>query len=409
MTGDNFSEGDSFTETSSQGWLSRIGGSIKGMIFGVILFIVSIPVLWMNEGCAVKTAKGLESGAAQVASVSSVSVDASNQGKLIHTTGNLVVGVPAKDTQFSVAPENALSVSRDVEMYQWQEHSQSETKKKMGGGTETVTTYSYDTDWSSTVNNSSSFKKSQGHTNPGSMPIAEKTFTASGVKLGAYSADPIISEISGSQDVDDAGLAAAANVSVGDRTGSVQGGYLYFGDPLNPQVGDVRISFDYVPAGEISVVAQQNGNSFTGFKTEYDTTILLVDRGNKPAEQMFQAAQDANVTRTWLVRLGGIVIMFIGLMMLMKPLSVLGDVLPMLGDIVGFGLGIIAGGLSLLISMIVIALAWIAYRPVLAIILIGVGVAAIAASIFLKKKVAPPPPPPAAAPAGGGTPPVPPA
>ena len=73
---------------------------------------------------------------------------------------------------------------------------------------------------------------------------------------------------------------------------------------------------------------------------------------------------------TWLVRLGGFLLMFFGLSMVLKPLSVLADVLPILGNIVEMGNGLVAGIIALVCSLVTIAIAWIFYRPVLAIFLL---------------------------------------
>ncbi|MDP4625901.1 MAG: hypothetical protein NWT08_12270 [Akkermansiaceae bacterium] len=48
---------DSFTETTTTGWFSRIGGAFKGIIFGVIAILASVVLLWFNEGRAVTTKK----------------------------------------------------------------------------------------------------------------------------------------------------------------------------------------------------------------------------------------------------------------------------------------------------------------------------------------------------------------
>ena len=61
---------DSFSEFSSQSWLSRLGGAIKGVLIGIVLFLISFPLLWWNEGRAVKTAKGLQEAGGSVVSVS---------------------------------------------------------------------------------------------------------------------------------------------------------------------------------------------------------------------------------------------------------------------------------------------------------------------------------------------------
>ena len=51
------------TETTTESWGIRLGGSIKGIAIGGALFIAGIPLLFWNEGRAVKTAKALEEGA----------------------------------------------------------------------------------------------------------------------------------------------------------------------------------------------------------------------------------------------------------------------------------------------------------------------------------------------------------
>jgi hypothetical protein len=39
-----------FTETTNTSWFSRIGNSIKGLLFGGIFILLSIGFLWWNEG-----------------------------------------------------------------------------------------------------------------------------------------------------------------------------------------------------------------------------------------------------------------------------------------------------------------------------------------------------------------------
>ena len=51
-------------ETTTESWGSRLGGSIKGVFVGGVLFIAGIPLLFWNEGRSVKTTQALEEGAA---------------------------------------------------------------------------------------------------------------------------------------------------------------------------------------------------------------------------------------------------------------------------------------------------------------------------------------------------------
>ncbi|MCY2994909.1 MAG: hypothetical protein NTY19_44665 [Planctomycetota bacterium] len=73
---------DSFSEVTSQSWFSRLGNAIKGVLLGIILFVVAFPLLWWNEGRAVKTAKGLkEAGGAVVAVYFPVLANGGDAGK----------------------------------------------------------------------------------------------------------------------------------------------------------------------------------------------------------------------------------------------------------------------------------------------------------------------------------------
>lgn len=130
---------DSVTVTSSQSWFSRIISSIKSVLVGLALFVISFPVLFWNEGRAVQTARSLEEGAGAVVSVPADSVDAANEGKLVHVSG-AVSTQPLTDPDLGVQAEGVKLV-RNVEMFQWKEEERSEKKKKLGGGEETVTTY----------------------------------------------------------------------------------------------------------------------------------------------------------------------------------------------------------------------------------------------------------------------------
>ena len=70
-----------YTEVTSQGWFSRIGDAFKGMLFGLVLFIGSFILLGWNENNYVERYKALKEGQGNTVSVTSDSVDASNEGK----------------------------------------------------------------------------------------------------------------------------------------------------------------------------------------------------------------------------------------------------------------------------------------------------------------------------------------
>ena len=120
------------TETTTESWGSRLGGSIKGVIIGLALFVGGFPVLFWNEGNSVKTAKAIDEGEGACISVdSSAQVDAENEGKLVHMTGKADTKDVLSDAMFGVSA-TAIKLKREVEMYQWVEESRTSEKKKMG-------------------------------------------------------------------------------------------------------------------------------------------------------------------------------------------------------------------------------------------------------------------------------------
>jgi hypothetical protein len=70
------------------------------------------------------------------------------------------------------------------------------------------------------------------------------------------------------------------------------------------------------------------------------------------------------------VRLAGLLFVFLGLTLLLKPLAVLGDVVPLVGNLLRAGIGLVSGVLALVFSLTVIASGWLFYRPLLGVSLL---------------------------------------
>ena len=183
--------------------------------------------------------------------------------------------------------------------------------------------------------------------------------------------------------------------------GQASGGTIYLGrDPGTPQIGDTRVSFEEVRPMDISLVARQVNSTFEPYQARAGGTIELLESGTHSAGAMFQQAQKSNTILTWALRAGGLFLMFIGLQLILGPLSVLADVVPLFGTIVGAGTGLIAGLLAAVLSFCTIAVAWIVYRPLIGIIMLAAAGAVAFLLITRMRKApkampaAPPPPPP---------------
>lgn len=170
-----------------------------------------------------------------------------------------------------------------------------------------------------------------------------------------------------------------------NRKISTTGDTIFVGDNQSqPQIGDLRIRFRYVAPQNVSVIAAQSMNGFEPYKTSRGGTILEIKTGLLSAEEMFAQAQASNRMITWLIRLGGFVLMGIGFGMLFRPLSVVADVVPFIGNIIGAGTGFVGFLIAAILSLITIAVAWLVYRPVL-----GIGLLVVAGLLmfWLKTRV----------------------
>jgi hypothetical protein len=361
---------------------SRGKNSIGGAVFGVLLVAVAVFLLFYNEGRSVKRYKDLKEGAGAVVTVTSEAVDPATEGKLIHFTGDAKTVGPLVDATFGISVD-AIRLERTAEMYQWVEEVRTEETKNVGGSTDVKKTYSYSNEWREGVVDSSRFEAPQNHQNPISMPHTSGAQNATGVTVGAFQLPAfLIDKIRGSERFPIESL-DRANREV--QLAKLSQGGLYFGsDPNNPDVGDIRIRFEVVRPGPVSVVAQQKGNTLVSYQAKTGGTVDLLSRGEQTAEEMFRAAQDANKSLTWALRVLGFVLLGIAFSMIFRPLVVFADVLPFLGRIVGAGTTFISFLLAGVVWALTVSVAWIFYRPLLG---VAIFVLAVALLVLLIRKV----------------------
>jgi Transmembrane protein 43 len=355
---------DQFREVTTKSWFSRIMGSFIGVLVGILLFIGAFPLIFWNEGRSVDRIKTLGEGRAGVVELSADQIDNAHQGGLIHLSGLATTDDVLKDSLFGVE-ENALKLNRTVEMYQWEETSESKTTKNLGGSETTETVYSYIKTWSQNRINSSNFKKQFGHENPSLPTYGSEEFTASKITVGAFAlGDAFVGQISGAENYP----LSQKNLDAVDpslRSSFKLSGSTYFnGNPTSPQVGAVRVSYKIVRPMTISVVGKQDDATLQPYATK-NGEIDLLQNGTVSASDMFASAEAENKIVTWLIRLAGFIIMWFGLALIMGPLSVIGSVIPLVGSVLGAGTGFIAFVLALVLSVVTAAVAWIVFRPLI--------------------------------------------
>ena len=296
-----------------------------------------------------------------------------------------MTGAVLADPVFGVAVTGDLQLVRTVEMYQWTEEVREETKKNVGGSETTKTTYTYTKQWSSSLEDSSSFEHAKGHENPADFAFPEESWLAEDVRVGAFAIpSDRVRAIGAPMSLPLAADAVPAALPT-NATRLANGWYIPTanggGTPQAPQVGDERVTFAHVPQTDVSFVAKQVGSTIAPYLTK-NGPVLLQQDGVRSADEMFASAHSSNKIVTWLLRLLGFILLFAGLSAVLRPIRVLADVLPFLGRIVGMGLGFVAFVVALVCWLVTVAIAWVAYRPLVGIPLL----VAAAALVFLLVK-----------------------
>jgi hypothetical protein len=373
------------TRTQHISFFSKLKSSLIGFLLSFLIVAVALGVLAWNEHRTLKNYKGLRAAAEQVIGIDPAPVDPAHQGKLVYFNAPVESEETLTDDTFAVSVE-ALKLKRRVEMYQWREKERTEERDKLGGGTERVTTYSYEQVWDDEHIDSSRFQDTS-HRNPPDMPYDSQTLVVENANIGAYVANAAILDA-----LEDRPLALGEAAEFPDDFRLIDGNTLYRGaDPDRPAIGDMRVRFSEVPEQVASVVAEPSGNGLVPWTSPVGTSILLVERGQVDAATVIERAQSANTMFGWIFRLGGVFALFIAFTMMLAPLSTAAGVLPPLGRWVARFSALAAGILALLIGGLTIVLSWIVVRPLIAIGIVLAIVAAIA--VWSRRKATPPPPP----------------
>jgi hypothetical protein len=423
-----------YQETTTTGYGTRLKNSLGGIGTGFLLFVAGTALLWWNEGRAVKTDKMLNEAEGVTVEMEDVSkIDPEFEGKLVHATAFANTTDSLSDPNFNVGA-TAIGIQRKVEYFQWVEHASSQSKDKFGGKEETVTTYTYSKEWTSRPQSSETFHD-PAYQNKNYSLFQSENFdkSAENVRFGAYKLNSYqIGAISNTQPLDlnidqkqletwnkecerifvrNTGQRAIGDIvservkqAVSNATktttttndslkkDSVQqdtivaapnkkdldyvhmnGNVLYFGEsPSSPQVGDVRITFTKTMPANVSIIAKVAGETFTQFKAKNGKTFQALSMGNKTAAEMYESGHASNNMWLWILRILGVLMICGGLKGIFGILITVLKVIPFVANIVGWGVNLVCNVVGIAWSLIIIAIAWIFYRPLLAIALLAI-------------------------------------
>lgn len=337
-----------------------------GIGAGFLLLLIGIGILWYNEGRTVKNQSTINEARKNYIQVKSDTINEKNEGKLVATKGKLDLNEASElvDSKFGISAKAAKMV-RTVEMYQWKEECETDDNDKKN--------CSYEKSWESTIIDSSEFEEGN-HDNPSNMPYDTEVFLASNVRMGAYLLpDELVRQLSCDKKKNNGDLVSQYNNSV--ESIKVDGNYLTDVKDNSPEIGNIRISYQYIDSGSVSVLAVQTDDTFEAYTSKNGKDVYKILKGNYTGAQILEKMTKSNKTWKWILRFVGILLVISAFSSMFSFITNLTDRIPVLGNIVGGATSIVSTILGLSLSLIIIAIAWFRYRPILSIGLIVVVIA----------------------------------
>ena len=343
-------------------------GIVGRVIVGLLLLFSGILLLWINEQNAFKTSEAISEAKSKYIDVNSSRLDNNNNDKLIATKGELKIPlVGVTDSDFNVQTKSAKLV-RKVEMYQWTESCDDENGKEK---------CRYEKTWNDELINSNDFSN-KAYQNPSKMPYSNETFLAQDVTVGAYNLDDtLLNKLEANKKLTVYNNEITMNLGLRSNDD-------YYTNVQNnsPQIGDIRISYTYSDATNVSILAVQNNDTLKPFVSSNGHKVYEIKSGNLTGAEILQSLTNQNNTQKWLIRLTGTIFIIISFILIISPLQFLANFIPIFGTIFGWITSLASVVIGLAISLIIIALSWLFYRPLFSIILLIIGVGII---LLIKK------------------------
>jgi hypothetical protein len=197
---------------------------------------------------------------------------AGQHGYMARLVGTPKVVEAPHDAQFNQSADSPVLVRR-VEMFQWREIN-------IGGDVH------YEMDWVDHPVDSSHFRETRGHANPGRFPISGKRFDAGLVQIGGFKLGSVLAHaLPGAKkiepDVDRLPDNLVASFSRHED-------YLVTSaHPGDPRLGDLRVSWNAVPLQQVTVVARLDGDRLEAAKDVADGKGYQVQIGDVPLLDLF--------------------------------------------------------------------------------------------------------------------------
>jgi len=391
---------------------NKLLGSIGSLLIGILVFLGSFVILYFTE---VRTDYSVVADKAVEIEQSSEDVDFIYYSGEFTTSEKLSDGLYLKEGDY-------IAINRKVEMFSWVEEVETDDND--------VKHYSYKNEWIDEPADSNEFDEPSGHNNPqktiqnerfevvnariGEYEVDMDTLRLPGLKALKLTADNInTDEISGDVDelfddfeyYDDEGYYDEADYYEDEET--VDGWtiteyededektvvdeedkdketevksreYIFIGvgSLQKPEVGDMRLSYNvYRPGEKVTVFGKVDANQIAPHHGENESKIYRAFSGDH--ENAKSQLKKEYKTAGWMGRIGGFIAMWIGLTMILKPLTVSMELIPIIGSIGKSALGIVTFVVALVLTIITSLILSILHSiwgiAIIAVVVVGFG------------------------------------
>ncbi len=376
----------------------------NSMAAWVFLTIAFAMLVWNEVNYASK--EEVTNSAASVAiTVPNDKVNPENEGKLVNVSGMMETKGNMHDELFQLTIDG-VEYKRTALMYQWTEVMKTGTARTTddvqisspdlnSAERKEGKYYSYEKDWSERFWDSSNFYVSgnlfKSYKNPSHMPIKSLELINQKTYIGDFKlTDALIKKIYPERiniipTKDNIKIPAefASMASFHENTLYISTGG---GNIKEPKLGDLQITFDKIVPKNASILAKQVGKSFAPYKIDEENDIYLAQDGLLDKDSMIDDEHYVNNFILWFVRVVGFICATIGVLLADKFVGALFVNIPLLSTFAKKQYILSSIVLGLYVTMLMVALIWLIYNPLGALLLLMICLAP--AVWFYKKREA---------------------
>jgi hypothetical protein len=294
------------------GWFHSLTGIVFGAFVGVALTVAAVALLYWAEGRT-----NLADLARQAHVAPPEQVDPALEGALVSASGVVATDETVADPEF-LREQPALELARAVEMYAWVEH-----ERRSSGRRE----WSYTREWTARPADSGRFHDPGGHHNP-AMRVGNGRWAVASGRVAVYGFRPREAVLPRGVALTLSDEMLRADPPYGAR---LDQGFLYIGEHsvAAPSVGDLRMRYEVLRPGALATLfGDQHGAQVAPHALPHGSFYRLLPGGRDNA--IATLAVEHRVV-TWLLRLLGLFLLYMGLNLAAAPVSAMFDVVPLLG------------------------------------------------------------------------------